>query len=93
MTLAGPRGGATYDEDRDGDRLNRQMRDVFRIVSSGGWFTLDELASRTGHPEASISARLRDLRKARHGGHTVNKTYLGHGLWAYQVNLNEEGKS
>jgi len=87
LGLDGPRGGDTYDAARDESRLNRQMRDVFRIVSDEDWHTLEELAQATGHPEASVSARLRDLRKRRFGGHTVERTYLGSGLWAYRFHL------
>lgn len=85
--LDGPRGGVTFDAERDEDRLNRQQRAVFAAMADGTWHTLDELARATGHPEASVSARLRDLRKPRHGGHTVEKTHLGHGLWAYRLVL------
>lgn len=87
LDLDGPRGGVTFDPDRDGARLNRQMRDVFRVVADEAWHTLPGLSRATGHPEASISARLRDLRKPRFGGHVVERTYLGEGLWAYRLHL------
>ncbi len=35
------------------------------------WWSLQELASVTGFPVQSISARLRDFRKLEYGGHVV----------------------
>jgi hypothetical protein len=43
------------------------------------WMTLEELAHKTRYPEASISAQLRHLRKAQHGGFEVEKRRR---LWA-----------
>lgn len=80
----GPRSGETYDHKRDGDRLNRQARAVWRIVRDGRWHTLGEIADITGEPEASVSARLRDLRKARFGSHIVARRYVANGVWEYQ---------
>lgn len=81
---------STLDRERDGDRLARQMRDVLMAVDDGGWYTLTDLEQITGHPQASISARLRDLRKPKHGGRTVDKHYVGHGLWLYRLAPEEE---
>jgi hypothetical protein len=39
----------------------------------GAWLTLAEIADRTAFGEASISAQLRHLRKARHGRYCVEK--------------------
>jgi hypothetical protein len=88
MTTAppdGPRGGQTYDDTRDRDRLNRQARLVWRVMSDGAWHTLGELSAATGgEPEASVSARLRDLRKPRFGSHIIRRRYVGGGLWEYR---------
>lgn len=81
--------GATYDHARDGARLNDQTRLVFALMQDGRFRTLATIATGTGAPEASVSARLRDLRKARFGGHTVNREYLGNGLYQYQLLLRE----
>jgi uncharacterized membrane protein len=51
----------------------------------GDWWTLAELARATGYPEASISARLRDLRKPKFGGYTVERQYVERGLFRYRV--------
>lgn len=78
-------GGVTYDEKRDGGRLFAQLADVRAAVADGAWYTLAEIAAITGHPEASVSARLRDLRKQKHGGHTVEREFVQRGLWRYRM--------
>lgn len=83
-TLFGDRDGETYDAGDDKHRLNKQARDVFVAIQDGRWHTLGEIHGRTGHPEASISARLRDLRKERFGAHIIERQSLGGGLWAYR---------
>jgi len=82
----GPRGGDTYDPDRDGNRLNRQARAVWGVMADGRWHTLQGIAITIGEPEASISARLRDFRKPRFGSHIVERRYLADGLWEYRLN-------
>lgn len=81
----GPRDGATFNPDRDMVRLNRQAADVWAIVRDGEWYGLADISRLSGHPEASVSARLRDLRKPQFGGFTVQREYRGDGLWAYRV--------
>lgn len=83
-TLDGDRDGGTYDRDRDRTRLNRQARAVFRVIADREWHTLAEISERTGEPEASVSARLRDLRKRRFGSHIVERRYVANGLWEYR---------
>lgn len=78
-------GGETYDEERDGRRLGDQMQDVLGVMLDGKWRTLRLLNAILGHPEASISARLRDLRKKRFGGYRVERQYLCDGIWEYRV--------
>jgi hypothetical protein len=80
-----PFGGDTYDRERDKTRLFRQLGDVKRAVIDGKWHTLPELSALTGHPEASVSARLRDLRKDKFGGYTVVREYVSDGLWRYRM--------
>ena len=63
--------GATYDPAEDKIRLNRQCYVVWAAMCRGGWFTLEQLETLTHEPQASISARLRDFRKPRFGGHTI----------------------
>ena len=83
----GPRGGETFDEHIDLDRLNQQMRRVWAAMRDNQWRALHEIATTTGDPEASVSARLRDLRKPKLGRFTVNRRRRtdGGGLFEYQV--------
>lgn len=66
-------GGMTFDVLLDLSRLNAQSRRVAELMVDGQWRTLCEVADATGDPEASVSARLRDLRKPANGGHTVER--------------------
>lgn len=79
--------GVTINDERDNGRLQRQLQAVkaFMLLYPGCWWTLDEIRKFTGYPEASVSARLRDLRKARFGGYTVERRYVERGIWAYRV--------
>lgn len=80
--------GATYDHARDGKRLAAQHDRIFEVMRDGRFRTLQAIAAATGDPEASISARLRDLRKPKFGAHTVKREYLGNGLFQYRLLLN-----
>lgn len=81
----GDRGGSTYDPWLDRIRLNRQANDVWHAMRDGKWHTLHSLSEQTGHPEASVSARLRDFRKARFGRHTVQRERITGGLFMYRL--------
>jgi len=83
--------GATYDPEFDEERLRTQLIRVFGLMRDSKWRTLAEVSRTTGDPQASISARLRDLRKEKFGGHTVNRRSRGErkrGLFEYQLILN-----
>ena len=60
---------------------DRQRDRVWAALREGQWWTLEELARRTGDPEASISARIRDLRKT----YMIHKERLPSGLWRYRA--------
>lgn len=82
--------GETYDAARDGKRLFRQLRNVRACMESGRWLTLDAIRrtlSDDGVPAsiASVSARIRDLRKPRFGGAVVERRYVSRGLWEYRL--------
>ena len=77
--------GADYQPGRDDDRLKNQLKRIFDCMRDSQWRTLHEIADITGDPEPSISAQLRHLRKERFGGHTVNRMYVGDGLYRYQL--------
>jgi hypothetical protein len=80
-------GGETYDPDRDGPRLRRQLQRVIRCMQDGEWRTLDQISRATGDPPASVSARLRDLRKPQFGSHEVDREYVSRGLWRYRLRM------
>ena len=76
--------GATIDLDRDKPRLSRQMQLVWNCLSIDPWQwrTLRQISDFTGAPEASVSARLRDL---RHLGYTIERRYVERGLHLYRM--------
>ena len=77
--------GATYDEKRDKGRLQRQLATIKGIMFDHQPHTLTELAGIAGCLTTSASARVRDLRKAKHGGHTITKQNIGGGVWEYTL--------
>jgi hypothetical protein len=85
--------GATYDPALDRDRLTKQLGRVYEALSDGEWWTLYELAAFSDGSEAAISARIRDLRKPRHGGYTIHRRRHGlHvGLWEYRMEPRSDG--
>ena len=69
-------------------RLNKQQARVWAILKDEQWHTLYELAEWCGVPPQSVSARIRDLRKDKYGGHTVERESLGRGLFRYRLKIN-----
>jgi len=70
-------------------RIARQRKAVFDLMASGAWLTLAEVAEMTGHPEASVSARIRDFRKVKFGGHIVDRRRrrANGGQWEYRLEV------
>lgn len=79
--------GKTYDPKRDQIRLKGQMLRVYTQLKDGQWHTLRELSDKTGDPEASVSARIRDLRKERFGSHVIEHDRVDKGLWRYRMEM------
>lgn len=81
--------GKTFEKEKDASRLRCQLEVVFHFMRDAAWRSLAEISERTGCPEASISARIRDLRKVKFGGHTVNRRRRHiegiYGVWEYQL--------
>src|SRR6185295_3188328 len=65
--------GSTYQPDLDGQRLTTQLERVRALMSDGQWRTLAEIGAVVPGTEASLSARLRDLRKRTKGAHSVER--------------------
>lgn len=70
---------------RDHDRLTAQIKRIYSLMSDRSFRTLGQIADLTNDPESSISAQLRHLRKEKFGSNTVNKKYMGNGLYKYQL--------
>jgi hypothetical protein len=82
--------GDTYKHERDGERLSPQYHRVFNLMRDGRWRSLETIWSMTGDFPSSVSARLRDMRKERFGGHTVERRYVANGEWEYRLLVAEE---
>ena len=75
-------------------RIGKARPAVLLAMIGGQWHTLAEVSARTGIPEASVSARLRDLRKAKYGAHRVEcRRRFGdkYGTREYRLELNDGG--
>ena len=89
-------GGRTFDAKLDAERLGAQLTRVIQAMSDGKWRTLSEIQSRilSQHskrdPEASLSARLRDIRKL-YGERAMESRRRVEdgvdGLWEYRSNV------
>jgi hypothetical protein len=78
--------GATYEASLDSVRLGKQLKTVAALMLDGRWRTLRDVATTTGYPEASVSARLRDLRKRDYlPGVTLESRRIQGGLWRYRL--------
>lgn len=80
--------GETYEPEHDRERLTTLLQRVESVMRGGQWMTLAEIKRITGGTEASISARLRDLRKSKFGGLEVERRRRGDpsaGLWEYRM--------
>ena len=52
---------------------DKQRQDTLKALreASTGWYGLVGIALRAGHPQASVSARIRELRHKKYGGHNI----------------------
>ena len=79
--------GADYVKERDYQRLANNHFKLKELMKDSVYRTLGEISKFIDVPEASVSAGLRDFRKEKFGGHTLNKRYEGNGLYSYQLIL------
>ena len=77
--------GATYDPNRDGERLTGQLARVLTLMADGRWRTLAQIAAAVNGSEAGCRARLRDARKPRYGNRVVERRYVKNGLHEYRL--------
>jgi len=92
MVLKAPHfDGDTYDPELDHLRLTTQLDRVRDLLlrHSPIWLTLSQVSAMLAEPEASVSARIRDLRKAKFGGFEVQArrqpTFGRRGIWEYRI--------
>lgn len=83
--------GPDFDPERDQARLTGQLLDIFDLMKDGKKRTVEEIAERTGHPETSVSAQLRHLRKPRFGGYCVERTRVGNTSY-YWIDFSKKGR-
>ena len=78
--------GSDYVPKLDHKRLSTQLDKIIDLMLDGKYRTLAEIEDALGYPQASISAQLRNAKKAKHGGYTLNKQRRKlQGLFAYQL--------
>lgn len=80
--------GSDYKPSIDKTRLEKQYVVIRNLMADGRFRTLQEIETKTGYPQASISAQLRNLRKESFGGHTIEKQRRGdvsNGLFEYRL--------
>jgi hypothetical protein len=79
--------GQTYEPIHDFARLRGQLERVNAFMADGRFHTLNEIARAAGGTEASVSARLRDLRKPKYGSRDVKRERVTGGLFRYRLVL------
>lgn len=86
MTLFRPE-GRTIDHARDDRRLSAQMAAVIEVMRDGQWRDLLNLSRASGAPEASCSARLRDVNKPQNRwmGYEMEASHVARGYWIYRL--------
>lgn len=77
--------GESFDPARDGRRLSKQLDAVRTFMLDGKWHTLSEISEVAASPQASVSARLRDLRTPRGGSFIIQREYIANGLHQYRL--------
>lgn len=84
--LHGRRDGKTFDPTTDTEALDKQAVRVWKTMLDGRWRSLDAIAAITRDHVPSISARIRDFRKHRFGGHEVKlRRQQGSRMYEYQL--------
>jgi hypothetical protein len=74
--------------EEDTPRLSSQLEAVRAVFSDGKWHQLTELAGAAKCSTQSASARLRDMRKSRFGGFTVERRRIsGTAVFEYRIPL------
>lgn len=85
MTINPHFDGKTYSPTLDHARLTGQLGAVYDVMKDGQWYALWQIQDRVKGSESSIGARIRDLRKEKFGGHTVERKRKAGGSWQYRL--------
>lgn len=79
----------TYELVHDGKRLAKQLIAVrecmLMAARSTAWLTLREIETLTHYPQASVSARLRELRADGYEVLRRRRSDASRGIWEYRV--------
>lgn len=62
-----------------------QFDAVLSAMRDREWHSLWQISEVTGAPLQSVSARIRDMRKPRFGGLTVERRYVTNGIFEYRL--------
>jgi hypothetical protein len=93
-TLASRFPGEAFDAEHDLARLTGQLLRVHNVMARGGWWTVAEIAARTGDPQPSVQAQVGHLRKAKFGAYLVERRHRGDrsaGLFEYRLGAKGAG--
>lgn len=67
------------------DRVIYAINSIYSVQDGLAWWSLKDLSIMCQCSEASVSARLRDLRKPRFGGHLIERKRLDGGQFLYRL--------
>lgn len=73
---------------KDNKRLATQFDAIFKYMKDSKFRTLQQISTKLGYPESSVSAQLRHMRKPKFGSHTVNRKRIC-GTYYYQLIVNK----
>ena len=76
-------------ERRPSRKMTKQYLRVFNLMKDAKWRTLRGISAEADAPEASVSARLRDMRKERFGSHKVERERGEGGTHTYRLIVNQ----
>lgn len=79
---------------KDEKRLTGLLQRVYDFMADGRWHTLSEIRDACGGSEASVSARLRDLRRPERGKYTIERERTSEpGVFVYKMRQPERDLS
>ena len=70
---------------KDNSQSPIQLVRVAEVMKNNGWLTLAQISAITGDPEASVSARLRELRTWKGGALLIGKRKVGKHTYEYRA--------